>query len=72
MAYCAAQAARQRAAGQELTDADYVEVLTEIGIQTPVPNPIKERRNGRSFLFFGCRFNDRLCWLCAADHQTLG
>ncbi|WP_247523308.1 hypothetical protein [Bradyrhizobium sp. 145] len=21
---------------------------------------MKERRNGRSFLFFGCRFNDRL------------
>ncbi|WP_247333648.1 SIR2 family protein [Bradyrhizobium sp. 147] len=43
-----------------ITDADYVEVLTAIGIQTPVPNLIKERRNGRSFLFFGCLFNDRL------------
>ncbi|MGY4281896.1 hypothetical protein ACVWXO_001116 [Bradyrhizobium sp. LM2.7] len=62
LAYCAAQAARQRAAVKSflITDADYVEVLTEIGIQTPVPDLIKERRNGRSFLFFGCRFNDRL------------
>nr|WP_249817713.1 SIR2 family protein [Bradyrhizobium sp. 145] len=34
--------------------------MTEIGIRTPVPDLIKERRNGRSFLFFGCRFNDRL------------
>lgn len=39
-----------------ITDADYVEVLTEIDIQTPVPDIIKERRNGRSFLFIGCRF----------------
>lgn len=33
-----------------ITDAGYVEVLTEIGIQTPVPDLIKERRNGCSFL----------------------
>ncbi|MGY3146675.1 hypothetical protein ACVWYQ_003674 [Bradyrhizobium sp. USDA 3397] len=43
-----------------VTDADYVEVLTEIDIQTPIPDMIKERRAGRSFLFIGCRFNDQL------------
>ncbi|MFB9267588.1 SIR2 family protein [Bradyrhizobium erythrophlei] len=43
-----------------ITDADYVEVLTEIDIQTPIPDIIKQRRTGRSFLFIGCRFNDQL------------
>lgn len=43
-----------------VTDADYAEVLTEVDIQTLVPDIIEERRNGRSFLFIGCRFNDRL------------
>jgi len=43
-----------------ISDADYVEVLTEIDIQTPIPDVVKERRTGRSFLFIGCRFNDQL------------
>jgi hypothetical protein len=43
-----------------ISDADYVEVLTEIDIQTPIPDIVKERRTGRSFLFIGCRFNDQL------------
>ncbi|RTL48732.1 MAG: SIR2 family protein [Bradyrhizobiaceae bacterium] len=43
-----------------ISDADYVEVLTEIDIQTPIPDDVKERRMGRSFLFLGCRFNDQL------------
>jgi hypothetical protein len=43
-----------------ISDADYVEVLTEIDIQTPIPDIIKERRTGRSFLFIGCRFHDQL------------
>jgi len=43
-----------------ISDADYVEVLTEIDIQTPIPDAVKERRTGRSFLFVGCRFNDQL------------
>lgn len=43
-----------------ITDADYVEVLTEIDIQTPIPDEVKARRTGRSFLFLGCRFNDQL------------
>ncbi|XIA67416.1 SIR2 family protein [Bradyrhizobium sp. TZ2] len=43
-----------------ISEADYVEVLTEIDIQTPIPDVVKERRSGRSFLFIGCRFSDQL------------
>ncbi|MEA1675924.1 SIR2 family protein [Nitrospirillum sp. BR 11163] len=43
-----------------ISDADYVEVLTEIDIQTPIPDIVKERRRGRGFLFVGCRFHDQL------------
>jgi SIR2-like domain len=43
-----------------ISDADYVEVLTEIDIQTPIPDAVKDRRTGRSFVFIGCRFNDQL------------
>ncbi|PPQ20036.1 SIR2 family protein [Bradyrhizobium sp. AC87j1] len=43
-----------------ISDADYVEALTEIDIQTPIPDIIKERRIGQTFLFIGCRFNDQL------------
>jgi hypothetical protein len=43
-----------------ISDADYVEVLTEIDIQTPIPDVVKERRVNRRFLFVGCRFHDQL------------
>ncbi|HQS47400.1 MAG: SIR2 family protein [Rhizobiales bacterium 24-66-13] len=43
-----------------ISDADYVEVLTEIDIQTPIPDVVKDRRTQRTFLFIGCRFNDQL------------
>ncbi|RAI00727.1 SIR2 family protein [Acuticoccus sediminis] len=43
-----------------ISDADYVETLTEIDIQTPIPDIVAERRAGRSFLFLGCRFHDQL------------
>jgi hypothetical protein len=43
-----------------ISDADYVEVLTEIDIQTPIPDAVKDRRTERSFVFIGCRFNDQL------------
>jgi len=43
-----------------ISDADYVEVLTEIDIQTPIPDAVKDRRTARDFLFIGCRFNDQL------------
>lgn len=43
-----------------ISDADYVEVLTEIDIQTPIPEIIKNRRTERTFLFLGCRFHDQM------------
>lgn len=43
-----------------ISDADYVEVLTEIDIQTPIPDAVKNRRTERTFLFIGCRFHDQL------------
>jgi len=43
-----------------ISDADYVEVLTEIDIQTPIPEVVKDLRSQRSFVFIGCRFNDQL------------
>lgn len=43
-----------------ISDADYVEVLTEIDIQTPIPDIVKDRRTERGFVFIGCRFNDQL------------
>ena len=43
-----------------ISDADYVEVLTEIDIQTPIPEAVKNRRTERSFLFLGCRFHDQM------------
>lgn len=43
-----------------VADSDYVEVLTEIDIQTPIPEPVKQRRSRRGFLFLGCRFNDQM------------
>ena len=46
--------------GVLLSDADYVEVLTEIDIQSPIPEPVRQRRTGRGFLFLGCRFDDQL------------
>ncbi len=39
-----------------ISDSDYVEVLTEIDIQTPIPEAAQIIRKGRSFLFLGCRF----------------
>lgn len=43
-----------------ISDADYVEVLTEIDIQTPIPPVVQRLRTGRHFLFLGCRFNTQL------------
>lgn len=43
-----------------VSDADYVEILTEIDIQTPIPERVKELRCGRQFLFLGCRFATQL------------
>lgn len=43
-----------------VSDADYVQVLAEIDIQTPIPNDVQKRRTGRAFLFLGCRFRDQI------------
>ena len=43
-----------------VSDTDYVEVLTEIDIQTPIPVEVQRLRTGSNFLFVGCRFNDQL------------
>jgi hypothetical protein len=43
-----------------ITDADYVEVLTEIDIQNPIPEAVRTRRSALGFVFLGCRFHDQL------------
>ncbi len=43
-----------------VSDTDFVEVLTEIDIQTPIPALVQERRAQLGFVFLGCRFNDQL------------
>lgn len=43
-----------------VSDADFVEVLTEIDIQTPIPEPVQRLRSGRNFLFLGCRFSTQI------------
>ena len=43
-----------------VADSDYVEVMTEIDIQTPIPSVVKEARVDRGFLFLGCRFHDQM------------
>jgi SIR2-like domain len=43
-----------------VSDSDFVEVLTEIDIQTPIPWPVQQRRKKLGFVFLGCRFNDQL------------
>ncbi|MFC0239210.1 SIR2 family protein [Rhodopseudomonas telluris] len=43
-----------------VSDSDFVEVLTEIDIQTPIPQTVQEIRRDRHFLFLGCRFDTQL------------
>ena len=43
-----------------VADSDYVEVFTEIDIQTPIPDVVKRLRTERSFFFVGCRFDDQM------------
>jgi hypothetical protein len=43
-----------------VSDSDFVEVMTEIDIQTPVPLPVQQLRKDRHFLFLGCRFDTQL------------
>ena len=43
-----------------ISDSDFVEILTEIDIQTPIPPAVQERRAGRHFLYLGCRFDQEI------------
>ncbi|MCW2236164.1 SIR2 family protein [Azospirillum canadense] len=43
-----------------ISDSDFVEILTEIDIQTPIPAVVQERRTGRNFLYLGCRFDQEI------------
>jgi hypothetical protein len=43
-----------------VSDTDFVEVLTEIDIQTPIPAIVQQLRSDRHFLFLGCRFRTQL------------
>lgn len=50
-----------RPAGNFLvSDSDYVEVLTEIDIQTPIPAEVISLRGSLGFVFLGCRFYDQM------------
>ncbi|PWC54584.1 SIR2 family protein [Azospirillum sp. TSO22-1] len=40
-----------------ISDSDFVEVLTEIDIQSPIPPVVQQRRAGKHFLYLGCRFD---------------
>jgi len=48
------------AANYIVSDSDFVEVLTEIDIQTPIPARVQELRVNSNFLFLGCRFDHQL------------
>jgi hypothetical protein len=43
-----------------VSDSDFVEVLTEIDIQTPIPEAVLNIRKNRHFLFLGCRFSTQI------------
>jgi len=43
-----------------ISDSDFVEMLTEIDIQTPIPDIVQTRRTGKNFLYIGCRFDAEL------------
>lgn len=43
-----------------ISDSDFVEILTEIDIQTPIPPEVQKRRTGKHFLFLGCRFDQEI------------
>ncbi len=43
-----------------ISDSDFVEVLTEIDIQTPIPSLVQQLRTDANFLFLGCRFDHQL------------
>jgi hypothetical protein len=52
-----------------VSDSDFVEIITEIDIQTPIPDAVQETRKGKSFVFLGCRFSTQLDRIFA--HQII-
>jgi hypothetical protein len=52
--------AAQPAGDVLVSDSDYVEVLSEIDIQSPIPGVVQHRRRERGFVFLGCRFYDQI------------
>ncbi len=55
-----------------ISDADYVEVLTEIDIQTPIPDAVKDRRTERSFCLHRLPLQRSASQdLCAPGHQAI-
>jgi len=42
-----------------VSDADFVEILTEIDIQSPIPPWVQRHRTGRHFLFAGLSFDNQ-------------
>ncbi|PRX92603.1 SIR2 family protein [Paraburkholderia sp. BL25I1N1] len=49
---------RAPASNYLVSDSDFVEVMTEIDIQTPIPPAVQAWRSGRSFLFLGFERRD--------------
>ncbi|MEO5374109.1 MAG: SIR2 family protein [Alphaproteobacteria bacterium] len=43
-----------------ISDSDYVEALTELDIQSPIPAVVQDVRTDRGFVFLGCRFHDQI------------
>lgn len=43
-----------------ISDSDYVEVLTEIDIQSPIPKRVQDIRSSVGFVFFGCHFSQQM------------
>ncbi len=52
-----------------VSDSDFVEIITEIDIQTPIPAAVQDIRKGKSFVFLGCRFSTQLDRIFA--HQII-
>ena len=52
--------ASKPAANFLVSDSDYVEVLTEIDIQTPIPSEVIALRGSLGFVFLGCHFYDQM------------
>nr|WP_306767048.1 hypothetical protein [Rhizobium leguminosarum] len=60
------------AANLLVANSDYIEVLTDIDTQSPIPEVVKERRTNPNFSF-GSRFNDQMLRTYALENdEALG